>query len=117
MTSYDDALRALAASEGIEYVDCRVTQDWGSDQPVRHSRLRVAGPSADESMVTAGVGLGDDVPAPAPPILLRSAFEQLVLDPEYRKAADKGLKIHEAALARAESEGISYEDALAKERP
>lgn len=121
-TSYDDALRALAASEGIEYVDCRVTPDWGSDRPVRHDHLRVVGPSASgessrpksgrgAEAVTAGRGLGDDVPLPAP-LLLRSTYEQLMLDPRHREAAAKGLKIHEAALARAQAEGISYEQAL-----
>jgi hypothetical protein len=113
--SYDDDLRALAASEGIEYVDCRVTPDWGSDQPVRHDHLRVVGPSQPRlkvGTVTAGVGLGDEVPAPAPPTFLRSPFEQLVLDPEYRKAADKGLRVHEDALALCEAEGISYDEAI-----
>jgi hypothetical protein len=107
VTSYDDALRALAASEGIEYVDCRVTPDrWETDRP----RLRAV-------MAIPTTALSDDVPAPASPILLRSTYEQLMLDPRHRSAAAKGLKIHEAALARVDREGISYEEALAKERP
>jgi hypothetical protein len=106
---YEDALRALAASEGIEYVDCRVTPDWGSDRPVRHDHLRVVEPRIP---ATAGVGLGDDVPAPAPPILLRSTYEQLMLEPRHVEAAARGLKVHTDALALADEKGISYAEAI-----
>ena len=113
--SYEDALRALAASEGIEYIDCRVTPDWGNDRPVRHDLPREVGPSraSGESRreVTAGVGLGAEVPTPVP-LLLRSAYEQLMLDPRHREAAARGMKVHEDALSLSEAEGISYADAI-----
>lgn len=100
MSAYEEALRSLAASEGIEYVDCRVQPGW-EERP----RLRVVEP------LPADVRVREDAPMPEP-ILLRSTYEQLVLDPHYREAADRGREIHERASAHAEKKGIPYEQAL-----
>lgn len=102
MSAYDDALRSLAASEGIEYVDCRVQSGWGVDSI---PRLRVVEPTTAEPVVERE----------PEPILLRSPYEQLKLDPRYREAGARGLRIHEAALTRAEEKGISYAEALSEE--
>lgn len=117
-------LRVVAGREDEIAGQIHVPARVAGDRPVRHSPLRGAG---QKEAVTAGAGLGDDVPAPARPRIVDGpidkatatklagifgTFRELEDDPRWQEAAARGRAVHDAALALAEEKGILYAEAL-----
>lgn len=44
--------------------------------------------------------------------LNRSIFDEMLLEPKWQEAAQRGLKVHEDALELVDKEGIAYQDAI-----